>query len=138
MTAIDAPQPHFPPAALHLSQMQTDTPLLRVSNLSKMYGSAIGCTEVDFSLWPGEVLGIVGESGSGKSQTVLAAMGLLADNGTATGSVMFNGTEMLTADAKTLRDIRGDAMSMIFQNPLTSLTPHMTVGAQMREVLKLH
>ena len=51
---------------------------------------------------------------------------------------MFNGTEMLTADAKTLRDIRGDAMSMIFQNPLTSLTPHMTVGAQMREVLKLH
>lgn len=93
---------------------------------------------ISFDVSAGECVGIVGESGSGKSQTVLAAMGLLADNGVASGSVMFNGTDMLTANAKVLRDIRGDAMSMIFQNPLTSLTPHMTVGAQMREVLKLH
>ncbi|MEL6829024.1 MAG: ABC transporter ATP-binding protein [Pseudomonadota bacterium] len=91
-----------------------------------------------FEVGVGECVGIVGESGSGKSQTVLAAMGLLAENGAASGSINFAGTEMLTASLDERRRIRGDQMSMIFQNPLTSLTPHMTVGAQMREVLALH
>lgn len=118
------------------------SPILTVQDLKVDFDTPDGAVHavkgISFEVSAGECVGIVGESGSGKSQTVLAAMGLLADNGTATGSVMFNGTDMLSANAKTLRDIRGDAMSMIFQNPLTSLTPHMTVGAQMREVLKLH
>ena len=91
-----------------------------------------------FEVAAGECLGIVGESGSGKSQTVLAAMGLLADNGSVEGEALFHGQDLLTANKSTLRSIRGAKMSMIFQNPLTSLTPTMAVGAQMREVLKLH
>ncbi|MEM7493912.1 MAG: ATP-binding cassette domain-containing protein, partial [Pseudomonadota bacterium] len=117
-------------------------PILTVRDLHVKFDTPDGIVHAvkgtNFEVAAGECLGIVGESGSGKSQTVLAAMGLLADNGRASGSITFNGTDMLSANMKTLRKIRGEEMSMIFQNPLTSLTPHMTVGAQMREVLSLH
>ena len=93
---------------------------------------------INFDIERGHCLAIVGESGSGKSQSALAAMGLIADNGRTSGSIRFHDTELLSAGARTLRDIRGARMSMIFQDPLTSLTPHMTVGAQMRETLALH
>jgi oligopeptide/dipeptide ABC transporter ATP-binding protein len=116
--------------------------ILTVKDLAVNFDTADGIVNavrgISFQVAAGECLGIVGESGSGKSQSALAAMGLLAENGTARGHILFNGTDMLTAPKAQLRKIRGAEMSMIFQDPLTSLTPHMTVGAQMREILALH
>ena len=93
---------------------------------------------VDATIYAGECLGIVGESGSGKSQTFLAAMGLLSHNGHASGSVIFQGRNLLELSSQLLNEVRGDSISMIFQDPLTSLTPHLRIGDQMREVLKVH
>ncbi|MEQ9505348.1 MAG: dipeptide ABC transporter ATP-binding protein [Hyphomonas sp.] len=116
--------------------------ILTVKNLAVDFDTADGTVNavrgISFEVAAGECLGIVGESGSGKSQSALAAMGLLAENGTATGEILFGQTNMITAGKAALRQIRGAEMSMIFQDPLTSLTPHMTVGAQMREILSLH
>ena len=93
---------------------------------------------VDFEVRPGDCIGIVGESGSGKTQTAMALTGLLADNAVASGSVRFREEEILNAPAGQLNRIRGRKVSMVFQDPMASLTPFMRIGAQLCEVLRQH
>ena len=118
------------------------TPLLVCEDLHVRFathgGDVAAVNGVDFEIRSGDCLGIVGESGSGKTQTAMALMGLLADNATASGSVRFRQEEILNAPAERFNRIRGRRMSMIFQDPMTSLTPFMRIGAQLREVLGQH
>ena len=94
--------------------------------------------DLSFKLCDDEILGIVGESGSGKSQTVLSIMGLLETNGSATGSCVFTNKELINLPSGELNKIRGNEIAMIFQDPMSSLNPYITVGKQMSGVLKRH
>ncbi len=93
---------------------------------------------VDFEARAGDCIGIVGESGSGKTQTAMALMGLLADNAAASGSVRFREEEILNAPARRLNRIRGRRISMVFQDPMASLTPFLRIGEQLCEALRQH
>ena len=118
------------------------TELLSASNLSVEFtsrGKKIQAVKsLNFSVNKDQSLGIVGESGSGKSQTVLSIMGLLESNGRATGSVVFDKKEILGINAKNLNEIRGRNIGMVFQDPMSSLNPYISIGKQMSAVLKRH
>ena len=93
---------------------------------------------VNFRVRPGEVLAIVGESGSGKSTSAMSLLGLLPVNGRASGSVKLQGEELIGADKKRLRQVRGKEIAVIFQEPMTALNPVYTVGFQIVEALQVH
>src|SRR5215217_4304149 len=121
----------------------TRTPLLTVDDLHVRFGTSRGLVYavngISFDIAPGETLGIVGESGCGKSVTSLALLGILARNGRVTaGTAMFGGRDLLKLKDDELRSIRGREIAMIFQDPMTSLNPVLTVGKQLREPLELH
>jgi oligopeptide transport system ATP-binding protein len=117
-------------------------PALSIENLQVEYplgGDIIAAVrEVSLVVAPRECIGIVGESGSGKTQVFMAAMGLLARSARARGSVRFEGEEILGLEPKALNRVRGSKLSMIFQDPMTSLTPHLRIGVQLAEVLVEH
>lgn len=117
-------------------------PVLAIDHLSVEFDTNDGVVnavkKISMRFEQGETVAIVGESGSGKSQTLMAAIGLLASNGRATGSVKFNGDELLGQDKQALNKIRGSKMTMIFQEPMTSLDPLYRIGRQISEPILQH
>ncbi|KOE63455.1 ABC transporter ATP-binding protein [Aggregatibacter actinomycetemcomitans] len=122
--------------------MTNSTHLLDVQNLHVGFktpdGIVTAVNDLNFTLDAGHTLGIVGESGSGKSQTAFALMGLLAPNGEVSGSALFDEVQLVNLPIEKLNKIRAEQISMIFQDPMTSLNPYMKIGEQLMEVLILH
>jgi oligopeptide transport system ATP-binding protein len=120
-----------------------NAPLLEVEDLRVEFSTRRGIVHavngISFAINPGETLGIVGESGCGKSVTSLAILGLLAGNGRVrSGRALFEGRDLIKLKDRTLRGIRGREIAMIFQDPMTSLNPVLTIGRQIRETLETH
>jgi peptide/nickel transport system ATP-binding protein len=116
--------------------------ILEVNNLKVTFPSSKGKIRaidgVNFHVVQGEILGIVGESGSGKSISSLSIMGLISDNGDVEGEIKFKQEDLLKKSEAEMRKIRGDKISMIFQDPMTSLNPVYTIGNQISEAILLH
>src|SRR5919201_3305078 len=122
----------------------TAAPLINIENLRVLFHGDDGRTthavdRVDLSVANGATLGLVGESGCGKSVTSLAIMGLLSkQSAKVTGSIRFDGFDLLDVPDGTLRDLRGNRLAMIFQEPMTSLNPSFTIGEQIVETILRH
>src|SRR5258708_7104533 len=117
--------------------------LLEVQNLKTYFFSRAGVVkavdDVSFTMRPGETLGVVGESGCGKSVTALSIMRLIYDPGKIVGGdILFDGDNILEKNQEELTDLRGSKISMIFQDPMTSLNPVFRVGYQIAETVKRH
>jgi oligopeptide/dipeptide ABC transporter ATP-binding protein len=119
-------------------------PILDIRNLTVEFGTEDGTvravTDVSYDLRPGEVLGIVGESGSGKSVSMLSILGLIPSppGRIMAGEAIFKGQDLLKMPKGRLREIRGGEMAMIFQDPMTSLNPVLTIGDQISEAIEVH
>jgi peptide/nickel transport system ATP-binding protein len=121
----------------------SDTPLLEVDDLRVEFQTDDGIVHavdgISYEVYPGKTLGIVGESGSGKTVSSLTTLGLTRSKSTTiSGQVRFGGTDLVTASNKQLREIRGNEIAMIFQDPLSSLHPFYRVGAQLGEAIRTH
>ncbi|HEY6924898.1 MAG TPA: ABC transporter ATP-binding protein [Steroidobacteraceae bacterium] len=127
---------------MHSIHATTDSNVLHLENLNVRFSTPDGVVaavqDLSLSLGRGECLGIVGESGAGKSQAFLAIMGLLASNGQVSGRARFGGMDLITPGAADLDRIRGARIGMVFQDPMTSLTPHIPVGDQVAEPIVHH
>jgi len=117
-------------------------PLLELRKLSVEFSTHEGVvkavSDVDLDLATGETLAVVGESGSGKSQMLLSVLGLVAGNARVTGSARFKGEELIAAPEKRLNQIRGLEVGFVFQDPMTSLNPYLSIGSQLTEPLRIH
>ncbi|HRN63446.1 MAG TPA: ABC transporter ATP-binding protein [Alicycliphilus sp.] len=122
--------------------MASATPLLEVQNLAitlqTQRGAVRAVHDLGFTLARGETVGLIGESGCGKSLTALALMGLLPDGASVRGSIRFDGQEVLAMPDKTLCQLRGNRMAMVFQEPMSALNPVHSIGRQVAEPLRLH
>lgn len=117
-------------------------PLLTVEHLNVGFATKSGivqaATDINFEIYPGEVLAVVGESGSGKSVTALALMRLHPDNTIITGNINFDGRDLLNMSDRDMRAIRGSDVAMIFQDPMTAMNPVFSVGDQIVETIRVH
>jgi peptide/nickel transport system ATP-binding protein len=120
----------------------SDSPLLSVERVSVTFttdeGTTLAADEVSYSVAAGEVLTVVGESGSGKTVTAMSLLGLLPPTATVTGAAYLNGTNLFELDRNRLREIRGNRVGFVFQEPMSALNPVFTVGAQLTEAITVH
>lgn len=125
-----------------LTNNDLNSPVLKVENLGVTYSTREGTVQavrnVTFEINKGETFGLVGESGSGKSTVALAIMNYLSANGSLTGAVEYGGENIVTMSKDRLRQIRGSKISMVYQDPMSSLNPAIPVGEQIAEVLQVH
>ena len=124
------------------AQGMASEPVISVRDLTVSFASEAGTVRavrgMNFDLYPGKTLGIVGESGSGKSVTSMAIMGLLDKNASGNGSITYHGEELLSKSDLEMSEIRGKGIAMVFQDPLSALTPVFSIGDQIKEALVTH